>query len=343
MRVIGCLWLAAAIHVAGATAPEIKPAKQDRSKAKRASALGAGIRTPGIQIPFASLTAVARFPTPAKPEWIYFSDSVFVPNSLKDGVDKLDPKTNKPGDPITGVAKPCAGMANAFGSLWIPACGSGSLVRLDPKSLKETTKLAIGTAVVARGIAATADSVWVLTDTKTTLARIDPDQNQVVGEVRLPQGCKNLTFGEGALWLVCPAEDKVYRVNPATNLLEKPIEVSAQPEALAVGEGSVWVLCRKEGKVDRIDPKTNKVTKSIELNVPGADGAMAFGEGSLWITMTGFPITRINPVTEKVMQQFHGEGGGAIELSTGALWLSNVNEGTLWRIDPKRIAATLAE
>lgn len=203
--------------------------------------------------------------------------------------------------------------------------------------------MATGVSSVRGVIAATADSIWLLTDDKTTLARIDPDQNQVVGEVRVPAGCRSLIFGETALWLACPAENKVLRINPATNLVDKTVEVSAEPDALAVGAGSIWALCRKEGKIDRIDPKTNKVSKTIELGVPGADGEIAFGEGFIWVTQTGFPLTRIDVATETVMQQFYGEGGGAIAVSPGAIWLSNVAAGTIWRIDPKRVMVTLPE
>ena len=306
---------------------------------------GPGIKTPGIQVPFENLKAVAELPVPAKPEWLFFAESLFVPNTAKDLVEKIDPKTNKPGDPLPGVKQACAGMAAGFGSVWVPACGSGSLVRFDAKTLKETARLEVGTARMTGGIAASLDSIWLLTDTKTTLARIDPDQNQVVAEIRLPAGCRGVAFGETALWLVCPEENKVYRIDPATNLLSKQIEVSGSPQALTFGEGSVWELCRKDGKVDRIDPKTNKVIKTIDLGLPGLDGTIAFGEGSLWVSMPGFPITRIQTAQEKekVVQQFYGAGGGAVVTSNGALWLSNVKEGTLWRIDPKRVTATLAE
>ncbi|HVW86277.1 MAG TPA: hypothetical protein VHB50_16430, partial [Bryobacteraceae bacterium] len=87
----------------------------------------------------------------------------------------------------------------------------------------------------------------------------------------------------------------------------------------------------------------NKVSKTIDLNVPNADGALAVGEGFVWVTSTGFPLTRIDARSETVAQQFYGEGGGAIQTSPGAIWLSNLNNGTLWRIDPKRVLATLAE
>jgi virginiamycin B lyase len=136
----------------------------------------------------------------------------------------------------------------------------------------------------------------------------------------------------------------VLRINPETTLVDKRIDMSAQPMAVAIGESSLWVLCLKDGKVERVDPKTNKVTKTIETGVSGATaGGIAVGQGSIWVTLTGFPITRIDPVSEKVVQQFWGAGGGAIQLGQGSVWLTNLHEGTLWRIDPKRILATLAE
>ena len=70
---------------------------------------------------------------------------------------------------------------------------------------------------------------------------------------------------------------------------------------------------------------------------------MAFGSGYLWVTQIGFPLARIDAKTETVVQQFTGEGGGAIAVSPGAIWLSNRKAGTVWRIDPKRVLATLPE
>jgi len=88
----------------------------------------------------------------------------------------------------------------------------------------------------------------------------------------------------------------VLRVDPQTNLVDKSIEGRGGADDAGGGERVRFgVLGGKEGKVDRIDPKTNKVTKSIELGAPAGGGAMAFGEGSLWVSMPGFPVTRIDP------------------------------------------------
>jgi hypothetical protein len=69
---------------------------------------------------------------------------------------------------------------------------------------------------------------------------------------------------------------------------------------------------------------------------------MAFGEGSLWVSMPGFPITRIDPVGERVVQQFYGEGGGFLVTTQNSVWLADTG-GKLLRLDTRRIAATLAE
>ena len=303
-----------------------------------------GIKTPGVQIPFASLKAETELAAPGKPAWVFFEGAAFYQGAGA-GLEKIDAKTGKSVAVLPKVAKPCAGMASGFGSLWVASCADGQLVRFDSKTLKETARITTGIGSAPRAIAAGTDSIWLLTDDKTTLSRIDPDQNAVVGELRVPAGCRGLIFAETAIWMACPGENKVYRVDPATNVVVNQVEVSSGPVALAVGEGSIWVLCKKNGKVDRIDPKTNKVVKSIELGVPGVEGEIAVGEGSVWVTMAGFPITRIRPASEKeaVAQQFVGRGGGAITTSTGAVWLANVAEGTVWKIDPKRVVATLAE
>jgi len=302
-----------------------------------------GIKTPGVQIPIALLKSEAQLD--AAPEWIGVADLLLVPNAAKGTLDRLDPKTNNVTEPVPGLAKPCGGTVSAFGTIWVPSCADHSLVRIDPKKWEISTRIDTGVGTAPAMLAADADSVWLFTDNRTTLSRVDPDRNTVVAEIRLPAGCSALAFGETALWAACPAEDRVLRINPQTNLVEKRVEVSQRPRALAIGEGSVWVLCEKDGKVDRIDPKTNKVSKSIDLGVPGAAGAIAVGLGSVWVTLDGFPLTRMDPQTEKekVAQQFWGTGGGAIQIGANALWLSNIHDGTLWRLDPKRVRATLAE
>ncbi len=325
--------IAALSLVAGAAAAAAE-------KKSAPAALKPGVKTPGVQIPFANLVAEAEIKTAAQPEWLFFSASLYAPSG--DTLLKVDAKTNKAGDPIAGLSKPCGGMVNAFGSLWSPQCGNGSLVRIDPKTMKVTATIASGVSHARASIVASADSVWLLTDDKTTLSRIDPEQNLVVGDIRLAAGCQNLVIADKSIFVACPSRNQVWRINPVTNIVDEVIKTGAQPIALAAGgDGVLWVLCRKEGKLDRIDTKTNKVVKTIDLEVPDADGSIAFGEGWLWVSQKGFPLARIDTKLETVVQQFSGAGigGGAILTSPGALWLSTASGVS--KIDPKRVLATI--
>ena len=337
--VTSCLLLA--VCCAAGPAQAAKPPKPPKT---RAAAKG-GIKTPGIQIPIESLKPEVVYEVAAAPQWIAVTDAILLPDATAHSLARIDPKAKEArfGEAIGGIAKPCAGLVDAFKTLWTGDCATGELVRIDPKTSKSTAKIASGIGPATTALAAGGDSVWVLSDVRGTLSRIDPDQNAVVAELRVPADCTSLTFGETALWLACPAANKVLRVDPATNLVDKSIEVSSLPEAIAIGEGSVWVLCAKDGKLERIDPKTNKVSKTIDLGAPASGGALAIGENFVLVSMPGFPIARIDPATDKVAQQFFGDGGGALKAGLGFVWLVNREAGTVWKLDPRRIAATLPE
>jgi virginiamycin B lyase len=342
MRVAIAVYIAMTIPLAAQTPARSASAAKPVHGAKPAPATPKeGIKTPGVRIPFALLKAEAELPI--APLWMAATEALIVP-AAQGGLVKIDSRSNKAADPVTAVAKPCGGAIVGFDSLWAPDCAAGAIARLDGKTWKSAAQIAGGAGTAQPGIAVTADSVWAFTDSRSTLARIDPEQNKIVAQIRFQSDCTSLTFAETALWVLCPAEDRLYRVNPQTAVVEKHIDLSPNPRAVVFGENSLWALCLKEGKVERIDPKTNKISKTIELEVPGsAGGGIAVGGGAVWVTLDGFPLTKIDVASEKVVQQFWGAGGGAIQFAFNAIWLSNLKEGTLWRIDPRRVAATLAE
>ena len=302
-----------------------------------------GVKMPGMQTPIAKLTPEAVFPVPGAPDWLVVGDAIWVSNKPKNAVFKLDPKTNKVAEVVTVGNKPCSGLAIGFGSLWVPNCGDQTISRVDLKTAKVTVTFPITIGNTEGYIAAGAGSIWMMTDAKGTLARIDPADNKIVAEITLPPGSFCPVFGENAIWVTSSAGNSVSRVDPNTNLVVETIAVGKGPRFLTVGEGAVWTLNQTEGNVSRIDPKTNKVVATIEVGVPGEGGDISAGEGSVWVTSFGFPVSRIDPASNKVAQQFVGKGGDAIRVGAGSVWLSNLEAGTVWRLDPKRVEATLPE
>jgi YVTN family beta-propeller protein len=302
-----------------------------------------GVKTPGIKVPMTALKPDAVFEVPGAPDWIAISENVWVSNFPRNTVARLDPKTNKVLAMVEVGNKPCSGLATGFGGLWVPLCGDKALARVDLKEGKVTATIPIGIADSEGGLTEGAGSIWLMTDKKGTLARIDPATNKVVAEIQVPAGSFTVAFGEGAIWITGTESNVLTRVNPETNLVVETIPVGKAPRFLTIGGGFVWTLNQTSGDVSKVDPKTNKVVETIEVGVPGPGGEIAFGEGSVWVTSFEFPISRIDPALGKVVQQFAGEGGDAIRVGLGSVWLSNIRAGNVWRLDPRRIAATVAQ
>lgn len=302
-----------------------------------------GVATPGIKIPIERLKPEAVFPYAGSPDWIAVDEAVWVSNRPKDTVSRLDPKTNTVAATIEVGKGPCSGLAAGFGSLWVPVCGDKAIARVDLATAKVMATIPSGIASSEGSIAVGAGSVWIMTDAKGTLARIDPATNALVAEIYVASGSYGLAFGDDALWVTSSEKSVVTRVDPHTNLVAETIEVGKAPRFVAVGAGSAWTLNQGDGSVTRVDTKTNKVVATIEVGVPGSGGDIAVGEGSVWVTAFEYPLSRIDISTNKVVQQFVGKGGDAVRVGLGSIWLSNLEAGNVWRLDPKRIEATLPD
>jgi virginiamycin B lyase len=313
-------------------------ALQDPPRPKRP-----GVAETSVRIPMTRLKPDQVFEIPGVPDWIAIDDHVWVSNSPKHSVTRIDPKANQIVGTIAVGKNPCSGLATGFGSLWVPNCGDPSVSRVDLKTANVTATLPLTIGNSEGGLTTAAGSVWLMTDAKGTLARIDPASNKVVAEIYVSPGSFAVAFGEGAVWITSTEKNLLTRINPHNNLVEETITVGPRPRFLAVGEGSVWTINQGDGTISRVDAKTNKVVATIAAGIPGPGGEIAVGEGSVWITSFEYPITRIDPTTNKVAQQFYGEGGDAIRVGHGSVWLSNLRQANVWRLDPKRILATFPE
>src|SRR5260370_29317408 len=87
-----------------------------------------GVKEAGVQRRMSSVSPVAVFPVEGAPDWqVLTDDSVWVTNSPKNTVHRLDVKTNKVTAVVEVGNKPCSGLAWGFGSIWVPNCGDKTL------------------------------------------------------------------------------------------------------------------------------------------------------------------------------------------------------------------------
>jgi virginiamycin B lyase len=293
-----------------------------------------GVGNAVVQRAMTNLHPLVTFRVGGNPDWMALTaDSVWVTSSSTNSVIGLNTATNQVGESVT-VAKPCSGLAIGFGSLWVPSCADHSLVRVDLETRKAVARIPAGPANAEGGITTGAGSVWMVTSPGGVLARIDPTNNRVVARIRIPPNSYATVFGDGSLWITSTGKSVLSRVDPATNKLVSSTSVGRNPRFLTVGAGSVWTLNQGDGTISRVDTKTGKLSAVIEAGLSGTGGEIAYGEGSVWATLLGFPITRIDPATNKVVQQWTGKGGDSIRVGFGSVWLTDLHAGVVWRIDP---------
>jgi YVTN family beta-propeller protein len=178
-----------------------------------------------------------------------------------------------------------------------------------------------------------------MTDAKGTLARVDPKTNNVIATIQVAPGSFAAAFGGDAVWITSTEQSVLTRVDPKTNKVVATIPIGQKPRFLSIGEGSVWTLNQGDGTISRVDMRANKLVANIEAGLPGGGGEIAVGEGSVWVTMMEIPLTRIDPSTNKVVQQFFGKGGDSVRVGHGSVWLSDLEGGKLLRLDAKKIKA----
>jgi len=298
-----------------------------------------GVADPSVKIPAEKLVPIAVFDIPGAPDWMAIDQHVWISNSPKNNVTRIDPKTNRIVANIGVGKRPCSGLAAGFGSVWVPNCGDKTVSRIDLKTGKVTATWPQTIASSEGGIAVAAGSFWMMADNKGALVRIDPKTNAVIATIQIAPGSFAVAASGDTLWITSNEQSLVTRVNAKTNAVEATVPTGQKPRFLAIGEGSVWTLNQGDGTISRVDMKTNKLITNIEAGLPGGGGEIAVGAGSVWVTMMQIPLTRIDIATNKVVQQFVGKGGDSVRFGFGSVWLSDLEGGKLLRLDPAKIKA----
>ncbi|HYL12068.1 MAG TPA: hypothetical protein VEV41_03485 [Terriglobales bacterium] len=253
-------------------------------------------------------------------------------------VQRIDPATNKVVAKVGVSGEACSGLASGFGSIWVPLCGKQpALVRVDALTNKVTATLPIAPADPEGGITASGDSIWIVTDKNGTLSRINPVTDTVRQKISIPPGSYNPIFSNGIIWITGVETSVLTAVDAASGKVLESVPVGPKPRFLAAGGGSVWTLNQGDGTVSRVDEKRRNVIATIQAGIPGAGGDIGYGADSVWPTVFGVPLTRINTMTNKVVKQWVGKGGDSLRFGHESIWLTDYKQGLLWRIPSEEV------
>jgi virginiamycin B lyase len=240
------------------------------------------------------------------------------------------------------MSHPCGAMAISSGSLWVADCKDRTLNRIDLKAAKITAVIStgIGSADGELNVVAGAGSIWVLSDEKGVIARVDPNSNQVTISIQVDPGSSYLAFGFGSLWAVSAVRQTIQKIDPQTNAVVKSTMLGRMPGFLAAGEGAVWVQEQGDGTVARIDPMTGEVSGRVKIDETLKYGDIDTGGGKIWLrTTAGQTFVVIDPKSLAVLARVgKASGSGALRYTHARVWTSAHDLHTVsWWKKPKKI------
>jgi hypothetical protein len=277
------------------------------------------------------------------PDWLATGfGSVWVAVPKNNELVRVDPIRNVVQARVTVDREPCYGIGIGVDRVWVLNCRSQTLTRINPKINKVDLRVPVKVDPAGEGsIAADARSVWFVSNDDghaSTLTQIAMNNGRTVRKILVGKDSAVVKLSLGTVWVVSSGENKVYRVDPVNGKVTAMIGVAAGPRFATVGAGSLWVVSQSDGSVSRIDLRTNKVSAVIAVHVPGAGGEICYGGGLIWVTMSGTPVTRIDPVRNKVIDQYvNYPKADAIRYGFGSVWVSDHGKGDLWRIDAAKL------
>jgi virginiamycin B lyase len=266
-------------------------------------------------------------------DWVLITqNAVWVGSTGPFAVHRIDPDTNRVIASVALPGEPCAGLSAGFGMLWIPLCtATPSLAKVNLKTNQLAAVYPIGPAAAEGGIAIGAGRVWLITDQRGSLARIDPVSGSAGTTWHIPAGSYNPHFYAGTLWVSQAEGAQLSGIDPATGAVSIAAATGPQPRFLAAGGGAVWTLNQGDGSLTRVSVATKK-SVTIALGTPGHGGDIQYHAGMVWTTMPQVPLSLIDAATMRLTCRWAGPGGDSLGIGFGAIWLTDYHAGSVARI-----------
>jgi class 3 adenylate cyclase/streptogramin lyase len=217
-----------------------------------------------------------------------------------------------------GIGQGPVDIAAGYGAVWVANTDSGTVSRIDPRTLQATD---VATAGNPDAIAVGAGAVWAYDADAGRIYEIDRQGDGVVHRYRMP-GCMTLpgsgSEGTAGVIIGCPAG-----------------RIAARDRRVWVGDGRylIEVLDVATGRFDR---------------VPGDAPAHAILATPAEIfTTSGGSVARIDPTTqrvsgtpEKVVDADEIHSTLAIAAAPDALWVASPDTGAVIRLNPSNLTPT---
>jgi len=229
-------------------------------------------------------TVVARIRVAGTPFAIAAGqDAIWVVSAETGTLSRIDPEADR----VVGALRIAGpeqlnGVAVTRDAVWVAVfgdfnangtVGGGSLVRVDPGTMRIVARLPIsGIVALEPGMG----SLWAN-------AVRQPGANQ---EAAVPVGTSH-PGGPGP----GRASSSVYRIDPSTDKVQAVLTGASLSIRMVVAGGFVWVYDQWHRAIERVDPRTGRVTRiasePVSIGAGDVTDSLAYADGGLWFPDCG--------------------------------------------------------
>jgi len=225
-----------------------------------------------------------------------------------------------------------------------PNGADGRLVRIDPGSGRISARISARPVYFGSVIAFGAGFIWTGNDDEryrggSTVSKLDPITNRVVGEPLVLGSPQSITFGYGAVWVADHAGWLV-KIDPATFKVVARQRLSFGAHGVVTTNDAVYIADAHGDRVFEADPETAKIRRRAKLRVGAiypvvGDGSIWSGSADAWESgVEDDRVVRIDPKTLAVVETFHvGANVPAVAFGFGSVWAA-LDSGQVVRLTP---------
>jgi hypothetical protein len=301
--------------------------------------------TPSTALEEAPIVARVRLPEPPFSVATGYGSVWALTREPAPAVWRIDPKSNRVVGKATRLPIDPWHIAVGVGSVWVTPNGAdGRLIRIDPRSGRITARISARPVYFGSVIAFGAGFVWTGNDDErykggSTVSKVDPNTNRVVGRALVLGSPQSIAFGHGAVWVADHAGWLV-KIDPTTFNVVARQRLNFGAHGVVTTNDAVYIADAHGDRLLEADPETAKIRRRAKLRV----GAIypVVGAGSLWSGSAGAwesgvrddRVVRIDPKTLAVVETFHvGANASSVAFGFGSLWAA-LETGEVVRITP---------
>jgi DNA-binding beta-propeller fold protein YncE len=232
-------------------------------------------------------------------------DGIWMMNLRDQTIQRIDPDTDKAGEPID--VAPFYKMIDAGDNMLLE--GDGSVALFDPETEKLGRAIPVPGGVRGMAYNSQSDTLWVASATDGTLTHIDADSGRVLDTLiveGLPSGGGLVSTGNNELW-VATFDGEIFKVDLAARRVVTRLTPFGFAEvSIAAAGGYLWATSFEEPTLLRIDLESGQIVQrgGIDSAGSGFPAVAPSPDGTLWITAAPNRIEQRDPQTGQALKSY---------------------------------------